>query len=333
MTLADYQIRTLDFSAFRYVPGFGPLTGEPARVLWTVSDYVHILADGMEYRCKVTGKGKQGEAGLPVVGDLVEFEPVNVGEGSISAILPRESKFSRRAAGGRGVYREQVLAANIDQVLVVFAVAEPEPNPRALDRYLVVAEYNELDALIAANKVDLVGQDEARKTFSVYERAGYSVWYTSAREEIGLDGLREAIGGKVSLVAGPSGVGKSSLLNTLVPGLELKTGEISQAMNKGRHTTVVGTLLDLPGPRNGFIADTPGLREIGPWDVPPEDLDFCFREFRPFLGQCRYGDCLHRTEAGCAMRPAVERGEISEGRYDSYLRLLEELVEVERIPG
>ncbi|MGE0539289.1 MAG: ribosome small subunit-dependent GTPase A [Dehalococcoidia bacterium] len=324
MTLADYEIRTLDFSAFRHMPGFGPLTGEPGRVLWTVSDYVHILADGMEYRCKVTGKGKRGESGLPVVGDRVVFEPVNVGEGVIASLLPRESKFSRRAAGGRGTWREQVLAANIDQVVIVFAAAEPEPNPRALDRFLVVAEYNELDVLIIANKVDLTGIEGARETFGVYERAGYPVWYTSAREGRGIDGLREAIAGRVSLVAGPSGVGKSSLLNTLMPGLDLKTGEISQAMNKGRHTTVVGMLLDLPGPENGFIADTPGLREIGPWDVPPEDLDYCFVEFRPYLGQCRFADCLHRTEAGCAVRPAVGTGGIDPARYDSYLRLVAE---------
>ena len=325
MTLAEYQVRTADFSAFRHPPGFGPRTQEPGRVLWTVSDYVHVLADGMEYRCKVTGKVKQDEAGFPVVGDLVEFEPVNLGEGVITAVLPRTSKFSRRAAGSRGNWREQVLAANIDQVLVVFAAAEPEPHLRALDRFLVVAEDNELDAIVVANKVDLTGLETARAIFGVYERAGYRVWYTCARERQGLEGLREAVAGRISLVAGPSGVGKSSLLNALVPDFNLKTGEISQAMNKGRHTTVVGTLHQLPGPEDGFIADTPGLREIGPWDLPPEDLDYCFREFRPFLGQCRYADCLHRTEAGDAIRPAVEHGEIDPARYDSYLRLLDEL--------
>ncbi|MGH2603079.1 MAG: ribosome small subunit-dependent GTPase A [Dehalococcoidia bacterium] len=325
MTLAEYEVRTLDFTTFRHMPGFGPRTTAPGRVLWTVSDYVQVLADGMEYRCKVTGKTKRGEAGFPVVGDLVEFEPVNLGESVITAVLPRASKFSRRAAGGRGTWREQVLAANIDQVIIVFAVAEPEPHLRGLDRFLVVAEENEMEALVIANKVDLIGLDGARALFGVYERVGYPIWYTSAREGQGLTGLLDAIAGKVSLVAGPSGVGKSSLLNAIVPGLDLRTGAISQAMNKGRHTTVVGTLLDLPGPENGFIADTPGLREIGPWDVAPEDLDYCYREFRPFLGGCRYADCLHRTEAGCAIRPAVEAGEIDAARYDSYLRLLADL--------
>jgi ribosome biogenesis GTPase len=325
MTLAEYEVRTLDFSTFRHVPGFGPRTTAPGQVLWTVSDYIQVLADGMEYRCKVTGKTKRGDAGLPVVGDLVEFEPIGLGEGVITSVLPRTSRFSRRAAGSRGIWREQVLAANIDQVLVVFAVAEPEPHLRALDRFLVVAEYNEIDALVIANKVDLTGREAAHEAFGIYERAGYPVWYTSAREHDGLDGLREAIAGKISLVAGPSGVGKSSLLNALLPGLDLKTGEISQALNKGRHTTVVGTLMELPGPENGFVADTPGLREIGPWDLPPEDLDHCYREFRPFLGGCRYVDCLHRMEDGCAVGAAVERGEIDAARYDSYLRLIPEL--------
>jgi len=331
MVLADYQVRTLDISAFRHAPGFGPRTTEPGRVLWTVSDYVHVLADGMEWRCKVKGKSrpgeKQGDILLPVVGDLVEFEPVAPAEGLITAILPRRSKFSRRAAGARGTFREQVLAANIDEVLIVFAAAEPEPHPRALDRFLVVAEYNELEPLIVANKVDLTGPDGARAVFGVYERAGHPVWYTCARERHGLDGLREALAGKVTLVAGPSGVGKSSLLNALVPGFDLKTGEVSQALNKGRHTTVVGMLLELPGPEGGFIADTPGLREIGPWDVPPEDLDYCYREFRPFLGNCRFASCLHRTEPGCAVRGAVEGGDIDATRYDSYLRLLDDLDE------
>ena len=128
----------------------------------------------------------------------------------------------------------------------------------------------------------------------------------------------------ISIVGRPN-VGKSSLLNALVPDFNLRTGEISQAMNKGRHTTVVGTLHQLPGPEDGFVADTPGLREIGPWDLPPEDLDYCFREFRSFLGQCRYADCLHRAEEGCAVRAAAERGAIEPARYNSYLRLLDDL--------
>jgi ribosome biogenesis GTPase len=294
-------------------------------VLWAITDWVGVLADGQEYRCQLRGTAKRAgrQDGLyPVVGDHVRFEVLRPGEGVITGVEPRQRTFSRRAAGPRGTWREQVLAANIDQVLVVFAVAEPAPHLRALDRFLVVAAYNELDAIVVANKIDLTGIEAARATFGVYERAGYPVWYTSAREHTGIDGLREQLAGRVSLVAGPSGVGKSSLLNALVPGWSLKTGEISRALNKGRHTTVVGTLYPLP--EGGFVADTPGLREIGPWDLPPEDVDYCFREFRPFLGRCRYSDCLHRNEEGCAVLAALNDGAIEPARYESYLRLVEE---------
>jgi ribosome biogenesis GTPase len=325
--LADYELRTRSYAAFRHAPGYGPLTGAPGRVLWAVTDWVSVLADGLEFQCQLRGaakrKDKEGERPRPVVGDLVEFEVTGPGEGRITRILPREKTFSRRAAGPKGTWREQVLAANVDQVVVVFAVAEPAPHPRALDRFLVVAEYNELDALVVANKVDITGIEAARAVFGVYERVGYHVWYASATAHTGLNGLREALAGKLSLMAGPSGVGKSTILNALVPGLDLRTGEVSQSLNKGRHTTVVGSLHPLP--EGGYVADTPGLREIGPWDLPPEDLDHCYLDFRPYLGQCRYSNCLHEREDGCAVRAAVERGEIDPTRYESYTRLLTDL--------
>jgi ribosome biogenesis GTPase len=153
------------------------------------------------------------------------------------------------------------------------------------------------------------------------------VHYTSAKRAEGLDTLHDALAGRVSVLTGPSGVGKSSLMNAMFPGLDLRVGEISESVNKGRHTTVGGYLHPLPGPDGGYVADTPGLREVGMWALPPESLDRCFPEFRPFLGACRFGDCTHRVEPDCAVRDALARGEISAERYDSYLRLREELEE------
>jgi ribosome biogenesis GTPase len=212
--------------------------------------------------------------------------------------------------------------------VVVFAAASPEPHPRMLDRFLVIAEANDLAARIVINKVELVGGAEAAgERWRDYERAGYPVHYTSAKRNEGLGALHDALAGTVSVLTGPSGVGKSSLMNAMFPGLDLRVGEISESVNKGRHTTVGGYLHPLPGPEGGYLADTPGLREVGMWALDPEALDRCFPDLRPFLDQCRFGDCTHRVEPDCAVRDALARGEISEARYDSFLRLREELEE------
>ena len=300
------------------------------RVLWAMNDWYAVLVDGREWRCRLRGSLRKDrrDAVLPVVGDEVEMRPLDEGSGLIEAVLPRRSTFARRAAGPRGAWREQVLAANVDQVLVVFAAANPEPHLRAVDRFLVVAEASELPVELIVNKVDLTGEAAARALFGVYERAGYAVHYVSAAVSVGLDGLPELLAGKLTLVAGPSGVGKSSLINALVPGLNLRTGEVSAALRKGRHTTVVGALHPLPW--GGFVADTPGLRELAPWDVPSDELADCFPEMHPFLDECRWPDCLHRAEQGCAVRAAVERGDIDAGRYDGYLRLLEDALAMEQ---
>ena len=246
---------------------------------------------------------------------------------AIAEIRPRRSVLARRAPGGG--YGERVLAANVDQVVVVFAVAKPDPHPRMLDRFLVIAEANGLDARVVINKVELVGEDTARERFADYARAGYAVHLTSTKAAIGLDELRDALAGRTSVLTGPSGVGKSSLLNALYPGLNLRVGEISESVNKGRHTTVGALLHPLPdtGRGVGYVVDTPGLREVGMWALPPEHLDECYRELRPFIPECRFGDCTHTVEPDCAVRAAVEAGRVSAARYDSYLRLREELGE------
>lgn len=262
------------------------------------------------------------------VGDEVVVEPDSRGGAwVICEILPRRSRLARRAPGG--AYGERIVAANVDQVVVVFAAAKPEPHPRMLDRFLVIAEANELAARIIVNKVDLVGAGDAHARFGPYERAGYPTHFTSTKRGDGLDGVRDVLGGRVSVFTGPSGVGKSSLLNALFPGLSLRVGEISASVNKGRHTTVGATMIPLPTDGGGYVVDTPGLREVGMWALSAEHLDMCFPELRAFIPQCRFADCTHTVEPGCEVKEAVERGEVSPERYASYLKLRGELEEAE----
>jgi ribosome biogenesis GTPase len=261
------------------------------------------------------------------VGDRVRLERDTSGDGAwaIAEILPRRSRLARRApGGGKG---ERVIAANVDQVVVMFAAAKPEPHPRMLDRFLVIAEGNDLRARIIINKIELVGDREAHVRFADYERAGYEVHFVSVKEQVGLEEVRQVLAGRVSVVSGPSGVGKSSLLNALQPGLGLRVSEISESVNKGRHTTVGAFLHPLPAPAGGAVVDTPGLREIGLWEFPIAELDVCFPEFRAPRERCRFTDCAHVAEPGCAVRVAVDAGEVSRARYDSYLKLRREIEE------
>lgn len=269
------------------------------------------------------------------VGDDVLVEPGDAGDDAwmISEILPRRSQLARRSPGGG--YGERVVIANVDQVVVVFAAAQPEPHPRMVDRFLVIAEGNSLQARLVVNKVELVGEAVARARFGLYEAAGYPVHYVSAKGKLGLEGMHDMLRGRVSALTGPSGVGKSSLINALYPGLNLRVGEISASVNKGRHTTV-GALLT-PLPDGGFVGDTPGLREVGLWGLPADELDQLFPEFRPLLGNCRFADCTHRREPGCAVRAAVatdnlptEVHPVTADRYESYLKLRDELETVAR---
>ncbi len=256
------------------------------------------------------------------VGDDVDVEPDASGASwSISAIHPRRSKLARRAPG-RAI-GERVVVANIDQVVVVFAAANPEPHPRMLDRFLVIAESNNLSARIVVNKCDLVAEAGARKIFGDYEKAGYPVHYTSVVSGHGLEALRETVQGRVSALSGPSGVGKSSLMNALFPGLNLRVGAISESVNKGRHTTVGALLYPLPG--GGFVADTPGLREVGLWGISMREVAACFPELLPYLDSCRFADCTHLVEPGCAVRDAVNAGAVSKARWESYAKLRDEL--------
>ena len=242
---------------------------------------------------------------------------------SIAEILPRRSKLARRApGGGQG---ERIVAANVDQVIIMFAAAKPDPHPRMLDRFLVIAEGNELPARVIINKTDLVGENVARARFDDYARIGYPVHYTCVKTGAGLESLRDVLNGRRSVLTGPSGVGKSSLLNALFPGANLRVGAISESVNKGRHTTVGALMLPLPGTEGGYVIDTPGLREVGLWALVAEQLDECFPEIRGLADQCRFSDCRHIAEPDCAVRAALRDGAISPQRYESYMKLLEEI--------
>jgi ribosome biogenesis GTPase / thiamine phosphate phosphatase len=285
-------------------------------------------ADGLTYDCSVRGRIKLGGLKL-AVGDEVELEPKDAGDGFVIAeIHPRRSKLARREPGsGRG---ERIIAANVDQVVVVFALVKPTPHPAMLDRFLVIAEANSLAARIVVNKVDLASESEAQAMFADHVRAGYPLHLTSTKEGgRGLAPLHDALQNRTSALTGPSGVGKSSLMNALYPGLNLRVGEISESVNKGRHTTV-GALLH-PLPDGGFVADTPGLREIGMWGLDPSDLADCFPEFRPLTALCRFADCTHTVEPGCAVLEAITAGDVSARRHESYVKLREELQEAARL--
>lgn len=286
--------------------------------VWTV-----LAESGERFDVALRGRLKQDGNEKLAVGDRVTVDRDERDEReaawAITAIHERTSKLARRApSGARG---ERIVAANVDQVVVVFAVAKPEPHVRMLDRFLIIAEGNGIGAQIVLNKVELVEPAVVDAIAEPYERAGYAVHRTSVKTPTGLEALHDTLVGKTSAFTGPSGVGKSSLLNALFPGLDLLTGEISESVNKGRHTTVGALLVPLTDPRGGFVVDTPGLREVGLWGLPPEHLDHCFPEFRPMLGTCKFQDCSHVHEPNCGVRSAVEAGQIALPRYESYLKL------------
>jgi ribosome biogenesis GTPase len=269
-------------------------------------------------RAALRGKAKRDTPHV-VVGDRVRLDadagtPDTYG---IAGMEERQSLLARRVPGGRGL---RPVAANVDQVFVVTATVDPAPILQLIDRLLVVAEANDLPAALILNKTDLdAGEGLAQRM----EKAGYAVYRVSARSGAGLEALRTALENRITVVSGPSGAGKSSLLNALEPGLSLRIGALSAKIRRGANTTVSAVMVPLSV--GGFLVDTPGFSDVGLWGIAPADLPECFPEIRLRQGQCRYADCRHTGEPGCAMSAAVDRGEILQDRLDSYRVLLGEL--------
>lgn len=270
--------------------------------------------------CRLRGRLLQGkrEGDVAAVGDRVRIMVLDDETGMIEEIEPRARMFSRLAPLPQGEYR-QIVIANPDQIVLVFSCAEPDPRFGMLDRFLVIAEEQAVPARIVANKIDLVELEEAEASFGLYAHLGYELVYTSAHTGEGLDKLKRRLAGKISLLSGPSGTGKSSLLNAIQPGLGLEVRKVSQATSKGRHTTVVRQMFPLEG--GGYVADTPGLKALALWDIEPEELDGYFPELRSRVADCQFNDCTHVHEPGCAVLDALKSGDIHIKRYRSYLRM------------
>ncbi len=283
-----------------------------------------VHTDAGEVTATLRGKLKRRDDDRVVPGDVVELDLHGDGEAAITGIRPRRSVLARRAAqggSGGGARRAQPVAANVDQVVVVTSARDPEPNPRTLDRFLVIAEANRLPAVLVVNKIELDGSVAAALA-KRYVRTGYQVLPTSVKANEGLAALRNLLRGRHSVFTGVSGVGKSSLLNALEPGLKLRVGAISEKWRTGKHTTTAAELVPVAGV--GYVVDTPGLREVAAWGIAPDALGACFPDFRPYLDQCRFDNCRHLAEPGCAVRQAPD---IDPDRLVSYQRIYEEVSE------
>jgi ribosome biogenesis GTPase len=269
------------------------------------------------------------------VGDEVRYIQAEDGKGLIIELLPRRNKLTRRSAVPKPLHHgahsfEQIIVTNVDQVIAVMAAAQPEPKWNLLDRYLASAEAGEISALICITKLDLVKgiEGELQDALGEYQRIGYASILTSTISGEGIEDLRTALKGRISVMVGKSGVGKTAMLNALQPGLGLRVKEVNQVTGKGRHSTT--NLEMFPLESGGAIVDTPGTREFGMWDSM-DDIALLFCEMRPLLGKCRFGlDCQHDEEPGCAIRKAVMAGQISPRRYQSFLSLKNEVIHVRR---
>lgn len=273
--------------------------------------YVHVVESGI-YECKAKGIFRQQKM-KPLVGDDVEIDIISEEKktGNVAAILPRKNALIRPAV------------ANVDQALLIFAAASPNPNFNLLDRFLVMMGRQDVPVILCFNKCDLITEEQQQEIASIYEASGCKILFVSAKKELGLKELQEILEGKTTTVAGPSGVGKSSLINLLAPEACMETGEISKKIERGRHTTRHAELIQLKG--DGYIMDTPGFSSLYLPEMEKEELQDCYPEFAAFEPYCRFQGCSHISEPDCGVKEALSEGKIHPVRYESYCQLYGEL--------
>lgn len=273
--------------------------------------YVHVVESGI-YECKAKGIFRQQKM-KPLVGDDVEIDIISEEKktGNVAAILPRKNALIRPAV------------ANVDQALLIFAAASPNPNFNLLDRFLVMMGRQDVPVILCFNKCDLITEEQKQEIASIYEASGCKILFVSAKKELGLIELQEILEGKTTTVAGPSGVGKSSLINLLAPEACMETGEISKKIERGRHTTRHAELIQLKG--DGYIMDTPGFSSLYLPEMEKEELQDCYPEFAAFEPYCRFQGCSHISEPDCGVKEALSEGKIHPVRYENYCQLYGEL--------
>lgn len=299
-------------------------------VIRATAGHLLISEADLIWRCILRGRLKKGpreSQTLAVVGDMVSFSVVDETSdpptGVIEKVLPRRNRISRMAARRSGGNVEQVLMANLDQVVAVQSVIEPRPQTGFVDRLLVASERFGVGGVLVLNKWDLVPEDHGREMWDYFTNLGYQVLFTSAESGLGVDEFRQVLAGRFSLLIGASGVGKSTLLNCIEPELGLRVRDVTGKTGLGRHTTTRTELFPLA--TGGFIADSPGIRGFDPWDIDPLDVRDYFPDFAEGQQECRYRTCMHRSEPGCGVKQALARGKIPQWRHKSYLALLGDL--------
>ena len=273
--------------------------------------YVHVVESGI-YECKAKGIFRQQKM-KPLVGDDVEIDIISEEKktGNVAAIRPRKNALIRPAV------------ANVEQALLIFAAASPNPNFNLLDRFLVMMGRQDVPVILCFNKCDLITEEQKQEIEAIYEASGCKILFVSAKKELGLKKLQEILEGKTTTVAGPSGVGKSSLINLLAPEACMETGEISKKIERGLHTTGLAELIQLKG--DGYIMDTPGFSSLYLPEMEKEELQDCYPEFAAFEPYCRFQGCSHISEPDCGVKEALSEGKIHPVRYENYCQLYGEL--------